>query len=65
MDIRTEAGTLYTDSLPVQYDPCFCVKCGERRGWYDTGLGNEPAILCDECAAGISQDRRINPELEG
>lgn len=52
MKLRTESGKRFdTEDLPSEYEPMFCGMCGERIGWYDNGLTDQPLALCDDCAA--------------
>ena len=62
MSIDTEAGPLSPEKLPVCYEPAGCEICHCRCGWINTdGLTEMPIILCDECAALVSQGRMGAP----
>ena len=57
MQLRLESGKLLdTVTIPDGIDPFFCVKCGNRLGWYDGGLTEHPMAYCDDCTADLHED---------
>jgi len=54
MDIRTENGPLDTAKLP-QHEPIFCGRCGCRVAWVSSDTNCIYSLLCDDCAALVSQ----------
>ena len=55
MTISTPEGNRYdTKDVPVEYDPLFCARCGERVGWFDTDITETAYAICEECAAELA-----------
>jgi len=54
-DIMTKNGWLDTKELSDEYEPIFCNQCGCRVGWFDTSFNEASMVVCDDCAATLSQ----------